>query len=100
MRKKDGVDEFEGRRGLRECHRRVPSNPPRDIVCRHLNHALAICLVSLACSHESQAVQTLCSTAGTSLKRHQMPTSSAFSLPLPLLPITANACSTLNFFSK
>ncbi|KAK7303737.1 hypothetical protein RJT34_14650 [Clitoria ternatea] len=72
MRKKDDVDECERlERALRECHRRVPAGPPRDTACRHLNHALAICLVSFACPQESEAVRTLCSTAGTSLKRHQ-----------------------------
>ncbi|XP_027338291.1 uncharacterized protein LOC113852252 [Abrus precatorius] len=58
-------------RALRECHRRVPSGPSRDTACRHLNHALATCLVSLACPHEWEAVRTLCSTAGTALKRQQ-----------------------------
>ena len=32
-----------------ECHRRVQSGPGRDSVCRHLNHDLAKCLVSIAC---------------------------------------------------
>ncbi|XP_028803215.1 uncharacterized protein LOC114758335 [Neltuma alba] len=58
-------------RALSECHRRVPSGPGRDTACRHLNHAFAMCLVSLACREESDAVQALCSSSGTALKRSQ-----------------------------
>ncbi|XP_061369346.1 uncharacterized protein LOC133312195 [Gastrolobium bilobum] len=58
-------------RALRECHRRVPAGPGRDRACRHLNHALAKCLVCLACPDESEAVRSLCSSAGTALKRNQ-----------------------------
>ncbi|KAK7329499.1 hypothetical protein VNO77_23669 [Canavalia gladiata] len=69
MSREDRCERME--RALRECHRRVPSGPSRDSACRHLNHAFAMCLVSLACPHESDAVRALCSTAGTALKRHQ-----------------------------
>ncbi|KAE9610648.1 hypothetical protein Lal_00029703 [Lupinus albus] len=58
-------------RALEECHRRIPQGPGRDSACRHLNRALANCLVSIACPHEFEAVRTLCSSAGTALKRHQ-----------------------------
>ncbi|KAL4328525.1 hypothetical protein HN51_035628 [Arachis hypogaea] len=58
-------------RALLECHRRIPAGPSRDSACRHLNHALANCLVFLSCPHESEAVRTLCSSAGTALKRSQ-----------------------------
>ncbi|XP_004487808.1 uncharacterized protein [Cicer arietinum] len=65
-------DKCEGlHRSLLECHRRVPSGPARNSACRHLNHAFAVCLVSLACPQESEAVRTLCSSAGTALKRRQ-----------------------------
>ncbi|KAI4306036.1 hypothetical protein L6164_029351 [Bauhinia variegata] len=56
---------------LLDCHRRIPSGPGRDTACRHLNHALAKCLVSLACPEESEAVRSLCSSGGTALKRSQ-----------------------------
>ncbi|KAF7801361.1 Cytochrome c oxidase biogenesis protein Cmc1-like [Senna tora] len=58
-------------RALSECHRRVPSGPARESACRHLNHGLAMCLVSLACRDEAEAVRSLCSSSGTALKRSQ-----------------------------
>jgi hypothetical protein len=58
-------------KALLDCHRRIPSGQGRNSACRHLNNALAICLVSLACPDESEAVRTLCSSAGTGLKRRQ-----------------------------
>ncbi|XP_020238512.1 uncharacterized protein LOC109817611 [Cajanus cajan] len=69
MRREDTCERVE--KALRECHQRVPPGPSRNSACRHLNQALAMCLVSLACPEESEAVRTLCSTAGTALKRHQ-----------------------------
>ncbi|XP_022142592.1 uncharacterized protein LOC111012670 [Momordica charantia] len=56
---------------LRDCHRRVPDGPARRSACRHLNRSLAECLVATACPNEAEAVRTLCSTAGTALKRSQ-----------------------------
>lgn len=58
-------------RALLECHRRIPPGLGRNSACRHLNHAFAVCLVSLACPEQSEAVRTLCSSAGTALKRRQ-----------------------------
>ncbi|KAG4946282.1 hypothetical protein AAZX31_15G139400 [Glycine max] len=69
MRREDTCERVE--KALRECHRRVPAGPSRDSACRHLNQGLAMCLVSLACPGESEAVRTLCSSAGTAHKRHQ-----------------------------
>ncbi|KAJ7957460.1 COX assembly mitochondrial protein [Quillaja saponaria] len=56
---------------LCECHQRIPSGPARESACHHLNRALAQCIVSLVCPCESEAVRTLCSSGGTSLKRSQ-----------------------------
>ncbi|MED6131941.1 hypothetical protein PIB30_014653, partial [Stylosanthes scabra] len=58
-------------RALLECHRRIPAGPGRDSGCRHLNQALANCLVLVCCPDESEAVRSLCSSAGTALKRSQ-----------------------------
>ncbi|CAK8531642.1 unnamed protein product [Lathyrus sativus] len=58
-------------RALSDCHRRVPSGPGQNFACRHLNNAFAVCVVSLACPEESEAVRNLCSSAGTVLKRRQ-----------------------------
>ncbi|KAA8537241.1 hypothetical protein F0562_029717 [Nyssa sinensis] len=58
-------------RALMECHRGVPAGPPREAACRHLNRSLADCLVALVCPAESEAVRSLCSSAGTALKRSQ-----------------------------
>ncbi|MCL7036659.1 hypothetical protein MKW94_028899 [Papaver nudicaule] len=58
-------------RALRECHKRIPAGPTRDSACRHLNRSLAQCIVSVACPSESEAVRSLCSSGGTSLKRSQ-----------------------------
>ncbi|XP_056163068.1 uncharacterized protein LOC115689494 [Syzygium oleosum] len=58
-------------RALSECHRRVPSDLARASACRHLNSALAQCLVSEACPDESEAVRSLCASGGTALKRSQ-----------------------------
>ncbi|CAN8313797.1 unnamed protein product [Cochlearia groenlandica] len=56
---------------LLQCHRRMPEGPARNSGCRHLNRALAECVVSEACPEESEAVRSLCSSSGTSLKRKQ-----------------------------
>ncbi|KAK4280924.1 hypothetical protein QN277_012476 [Acacia crassicarpa] len=58
-------------RALSECHRRFPSGPGRDTTCRHLHHTLAMCIVSLVCQEESNAIQALCSSNGIALKRSQ-----------------------------
>ncbi|KAI9087562.1 hypothetical protein K1719_030432 [Acacia pycnantha] len=55
-------------RALSECHRRFPYGPGRDTTCRHLNNTLAMCIVSLVCREESDAVQALCSSSSTALK--------------------------------
>ncbi|XP_057433386.1 uncharacterized protein LOC130726176 [Lotus japonicus] len=78
-------------RALEDCHRRIPSGLARDSACRHINHALAMCLVSLACPHEIEAVRTLCSSTGTSLKRHQCQQAQlSLSLCLSSLPSPPN----------
>jgi len=69
MRREDTCERVEN--ALRECHRRIPAGPSRDSACRHLSQALAMCLVSSVCPEQSEAVRTLCSTAGTALKRRQ-----------------------------
>ncbi|GMN62184.1 hypothetical protein TIFTF001_031268 [Ficus carica] len=58
-------------RALSDCHRRMPPGPARESACRHLNRALAECLVSAACPEECEAVRSLCPSAGTALKRSQ-----------------------------
>ncbi|KAK8946949.1 hypothetical protein KSP39_PZI006905 [Platanthera zijinensis] len=58
-------------RALRECHGRFRDDLQRSIACRHLNRSLAECLVSALCPEEAEAVRSLCSSAGTSLKRSQ-----------------------------
>ncbi|KAJ0982645.1 hypothetical protein J5N97_010900 [Dioscorea zingiberensis] len=58
-------------RALCECHRRVREPWQREISCRHLNRSLAQCVVSVVCPDESEAVRTLCASAGTSMKRTQ-----------------------------
>ncbi|EFH70093.1 hypothetical protein ARALYDRAFT_313968 [Arabidopsis lyrata subsp. lyrata] len=56
---------------LLQCHRRMPEGPARRSGCRHLNKAFAECVVAEACPEESEAVRSLCSSGGTSLKRKQ-----------------------------
>ncbi|KAJ8899155.1 hypothetical protein K2173_011942 [Erythroxylum novogranatense] len=56
---------------LRKCHGRLPEGVARETACRHLNHKLAQCVVSMACPEESEAVRTLCGSGGTALKRSQ-----------------------------
>ncbi|OAY72214.1 hypothetical protein ACMD2_27366 [Ananas comosus] len=58
-------------RALCECHGRVRDRLQRKVLCRHLNRALAECMVSSCCPEEAEAVRALCSSAGTSLKRSQ-----------------------------
>ncbi|XP_051129004.1 uncharacterized protein LOC127249948 [Andrographis paniculata] len=58
-------------RALGDCHRRIPAGRSRDVACRHLNRSLAACLVAIACPQEADAVRSLCSSAGTALKRRQ-----------------------------
>ncbi|CAN1150979.1 hypothetical protein LINPERPRIM_LOCUS17895 [Linum perenne] len=58
-------------RALLECHRRMPFGRGRDSACRHLNLALARCLVGVACPEEAEAVRSLCASGGTALKRSQ-----------------------------
>lgn len=59
------------RRALIECHHRVHSELQRSIACRHLNRSLAECVLSAFCPDEAEAVRSLCSSAGTALKRSQ-----------------------------
>ncbi|CAN6168476.1 unnamed protein product [Urochloa humidicola] len=49
-------------RALAECHRRPNT---------HVNRALAECVVTSCCPDETEAVRTLCGSAGTALKRTQ-----------------------------
>ncbi|CAH8384373.1 unnamed protein product [Eruca vesicaria subsp. sativa] len=56
---------------LLQCHRRMPEGPARRSGCRHLNKALAECMVGEACPEEYEAVRSLCASGGTSLKRKQ-----------------------------
>ncbi|RLM84782.1 uncharacterized protein LOC112880630 [Panicum hallii] len=59
-------------RALAECHRRAARGPLQpEVLCRHLNRALAECVVTACCPDETEAVRTLCSSAGTELKRTQ-----------------------------
>ncbi|KAH0470209.1 hypothetical protein IEQ34_001767 [Dendrobium chrysotoxum] len=58
-------------RALIECHHRIHDELQRSIACRHLNRSLAECLLSASCPEEAEAVRSLCSSAGTSLKRSQ-----------------------------
>ncbi|XP_044507365.1 uncharacterized protein LOC123226882 isoform X2 [Mangifera indica] len=59
-------------KALCECHKRVGSSSrTRESACRHLNRALAQCLVAEVCPEESEAVQSLCASGGTALKRSQ-----------------------------
>ncbi|OAY26569.1 hypothetical protein MANES_16G057400v8 [Manihot esculenta] len=56
---------------LCECHRRVSPGLEREVSCRHLNRALAQCVVSVACPEELEVVRSLCASGGTALKRSQ-----------------------------
>ncbi|RAL39855.1 hypothetical protein DM860_013056 [Cuscuta australis] len=56
---------------LTNCHRRIRGGLDREIACRHLNRSLAQCLVAEVCPDESDAVRSLCSSGGTSIKRQQ-----------------------------
>ncbi|GAB4840798.1 hypothetical protein Ancab_021560 [Ancistrocladus abbreviatus] len=58
-------------KALCECHRRIPAGPARNSACRHLNRALADCMVATICPSESEAVRSLCTSSGTALKRSQ-----------------------------
>ncbi|KAJ1691905.1 hypothetical protein LUZ63_016060 [Rhynchospora breviuscula] len=59
-------------RSLTDCHRHSgPGGRGREAQCRHLNRALAECVVSAFCGDEAEAVRSLCGSAGTSLKRSQ-----------------------------
>jgi hypothetical protein len=58
-------------KALYDCHRRVPAGTGRETACRHLNRALAECMVAVVCPDESEAVRSLCSSGGTKLKRSQ-----------------------------
>ncbi|KAL6657775.1 hypothetical protein ACP70R_005555 [Stipagrostis hirtigluma subsp. patula] len=59
-------------RALAECHRRAARGPMQpEVLCRHLNRALAECVVTVCCPGEIEAVRTLCGSAGTALKRSQ-----------------------------
>ncbi|KAK3127424.1 hypothetical protein QOZ80_7AG0573080 [Eleusine coracana subsp. coracana] len=59
-------------RALAECHRRAARGPLQpEVLCRHLNRALAECVVTACCPEETEAVRTLCGSAGTALKRTQ-----------------------------
>ncbi|RRT79898.1 hypothetical protein B296_00019432 [Ensete ventricosum] len=58
-------------RALLECHRRAGDPRQQVVLCRHLNRSLAECVVAASCPEESEAVRSLCSSAGTSLKRSQ-----------------------------
>ncbi|CAK7336996.1 unnamed protein product [Dovyalis caffra] len=58
-------------KALCDCHRRVPAGRGRETACRHLNRALAECMVAVVCPDESEAVRSLCSSGGTKLKRSQ-----------------------------
>uniref|UniRef100_A0A0D9X0G4 COX assembly mitochondrial protein n=1 Tax=Leersia perrieri TaxID=77586 RepID=A0A0D9X0G4_9ORYZ len=59
-------------RALAECHRRASLGPLKpEVLCRHLNRSLAECLVTSCCPGETEAVRTLCGSAGTALKRSQ-----------------------------
>jgi hypothetical protein len=41
------------------------------VLCRHLNRALAECVVTMCCPDQTEAVRTLCGSSGTALKRTQ-----------------------------
>ncbi|KAL5198991.1 hypothetical protein ABZP36_002503 [Zizania latifolia] len=59
-------------RALAECRRRALRGPLKpEVLCRHLNRALAECVVTSCCPGETEAVRTLCGSAGTALKRSQ-----------------------------
>ncbi|CAN6205785.1 unnamed protein product [Urochloa humidicola] len=59
-------------RALAECHRRAARGPLQpEVLCRHLNRVLAECVVTACCPEETEAVRTLCVSAGTALKRTQ-----------------------------
>ncbi|KAK9736012.1 hypothetical protein RND81_04G244400 [Saponaria officinalis] len=58
-------------KALLDCHRRTADGPARQSACRHLNRRYAECIVGVICPSQSEAVRSLCSTAGTALKRSQ-----------------------------
>ncbi|KAL9233633.1 hypothetical protein vseg_008604 [Gypsophila vaccaria] len=58
-------------KALLDCHRRTADGPLRQSACRHLSRRYADCIVGVICPSQSEAVRSLCSTAGTALKRSQ-----------------------------
>uniref|UniRef100_A0ACD5YX05 Uncharacterized protein n=1 Tax=Avena sativa TaxID=4498 RepID=A0ACD5YX05_AVESA len=59
-------------RALTECHRRASRGALQpEVLCRHLNRALAECVVTMCCPSQTEAVRTLCGSSGTALKRSQ-----------------------------
>ncbi|XP_062186467.1 uncharacterized protein LOC133890041 [Phragmites australis] len=59
-------------RALAECHRSAARGPMQpEVLCRHLNRALAECVLTACCPGEIETVRTLCGSAGTALKRSQ-----------------------------
>ena len=59
-------------RSLAQCRRRAARGPLLpEVLYRHLNRALAECVVTACCPDETDAVRTLCCSAGTALKRNQ-----------------------------
>ncbi|XP_048499787.1 uncharacterized protein LOC104889938 [Beta vulgaris subsp. vulgaris] len=67
--KKAGCERLQN--ALYDCHRRISAGPARNSACRHLNRAFADCLVGIICPSQLDAVKSLCSSGGTSLKRSQ-----------------------------
>ncbi|KAJ7559732.1 hypothetical protein O6H91_04G098700 [Diphasiastrum complanatum] len=54
---------------LDSCQRKYPKEPERGMLCKHLNHAAALCLVSFVCPDQVEAVQSYCSSLGTVSKQ-------------------------------
>ncbi|KAL2651611.1 hypothetical protein R1flu_019739 [Riccia fluitans] len=51
---------------LEDCQRKYRKEPERGMMCKHLNHAAALCLLSCVCPEEVESVQYQCASQGPS----------------------------------
>ncbi|BBM98423.1 hypothetical protein MPTK1_1g13400 [Marchantia polymorpha subsp. ruderalis] len=56
---------------LEDCQRKYRKEPERGMMCKHLNHAAALCLISCVCPEAVESVQYHCSSRGNTSKRQQ-----------------------------
>lgn len=58
-------------RALDDCNRKHRNHIEQGIVCRHLNHSVAECLLKIVCGPELERVTDLCGSQGTKAKKRQ-----------------------------